>query len=82
LSNSLKYAFPEGREGEITIDLRLKNDKHTLIVSDNGVGFPKDLDFRNTESLGLQLVVDLTEQIDGSIELRRNGGTKFLITFP
>lgn len=54
---------------------------YTLIVSDNGVGLPKDLDFRNTDSLGLQLVMDLVEQLGGSIELDRDGGTTFKIGF-
>ena len=91
VSNSLKYAFPMGdrsldeqREfkAEISVDLRLDNDSNLiLIVSDNGVGFPENLDFRETESLGLQLVNTLTEQLDGSIELDRTGGTTFKITF-
>lgn len=59
----------------------LGHSHFTLIVSDNGVGFPKDLDFRNTESLGLQLVVELSEQLRGSIELDRKGGTSFRIKF-
>jgi two-component sensor histidine kinase len=45
------------------------------------VGFPEDLDFRNTKSLGLQLVNNLTRQIDGTIELDRSQGTEFKITF-
>ena len=83
VSNSLKYAFTEGRQGEIHIDLHSnKESKFTLIVSDNGVGFPKDLDFRNTESLGLQLTCTLVDQLQGTIELDRSGGTEFKITFP
>jgi len=82
ISNSLKYAFPKGKKGEIRIDLRSDNDrKFTLTVSDNGVGFPKDLDFRNTKSLGLQLVCTLINQIYGTIELDRSRGTEFEITF-
>jgi len=81
VSNSIKHAFPAGREGEIRIEARSDNDKFTLIVSDNGVGFPKDLDFRNTKTLGLQLVCTLTDQLGGSIELDRSSGTKFKITF-
>ncbi len=46
-----------------------------LSVSDNGIGFPKDLDFKNTESLGLQIVTALTNQLAGTIELNRNKGT-------
>jgi len=84
VSNSLKHAFPAGKEdGEIRIDLHSDNDnKFILIVSDNGVGFPKDIDFRNTKSLGLQLVNTLIEQLDGTIELYSSGGTAFEIAFP
>jgi two-component sensor histidine kinase len=82
VSNSLKYAFPKGREGEIRIDLRSDNDnRYTVIVSDNGVGLPEDLDFRNTKSLGLQLVTSLTDQLEGTIELDTCGGTEFKIMF-
>jgi len=82
VSNSLKHAFPNGKEGEIRVALRSDNaNKFALIVSDNGVGFPKDLDFRNTETLGLQLVTTLVKQLGGTIELDRSGGTEFKITF-
>lgn len=82
VSNSLRHAFSSGQEGEIRLDLRSDGDnKLTLMVSDNGVGLPKDLDFRNTESLGLQLVVTLVDQLDGSIELDRSAGTAFKIEF-
>jgi two-component sensor histidine kinase len=82
ISNSLKHAFPAGKEGEIRINLRSDNDnKFTLIISDNGVGFPKDLDFRNTETLGLQLVMTLVKQLRGTIELDRSSETEFKITF-
>lgn len=93
VSNSLKHAFPpplsspspaEGKEGggEIHIELRSEgNGKFTLMVRDNGVGLPKDLDFRNTKSLGLQLVNTLVNQLEGTIELDRRGGTTFKITF-
>ncbi len=82
ISNSLKYAFPEGIVGEICIQLFSdKDDKFTLIVKDNGIGFPKDLDFRETESLGMQLVIMLVEQLEGTIELDKSKGTNFKITF-
>jgi two-component sensor histidine kinase len=62
VSNSLKYAFPKGRRGEVRINLCSPEDrKIALTVGDNGIGFPEDLDFRNTESLGLQLVSTLTD---------------------
>jgi len=82
VSNSLKYAFPKGRGGEIYICLHLaEDDKFTLTVKDNGIGLPKGLDFRKTESLGMQLVIMLTEQLDGSIEVDIKKGTTFKIRF-
>ncbi|MBC7185646.1 MAG: PAS domain S-box protein [Calditrichaeota bacterium] len=82
VSNCLKHAFPDGRSGEVQVSLLPKNGMYELRVKDNGVGFPKDLDFRNTDSLGLQLVTTLTEQLDGTIELNCNGeGTEFRILF-
>jgi two-component sensor histidine kinase len=52
-----------------------------LTVADNGEGFPEGVDFRNTDSLGLQIVNVLVEQIEGYIELKRNNGTEFSICF-
>jgi two-component sensor histidine kinase len=82
ISNSLKHAFPEGREGEIKVAIR-RNDKDEveITISDNGVGMPEGLNFRNTDSLGLSLVNILTKQLHGNIELDREKGTEFKITF-
>ena len=54
---------------------------YTLIVSDNGLGFPKNLNFRKTDSFGLQLVNTLVEQLDATIEMEINKGTEFRINF-
>ncbi len=82
VSNSLKYAFPGNRTGEIYISLKEQDkDNFKLIISDNGKGLPEDIDYRNTSSLGLQLVNTLIDQLDGSIELDRTNGTKFTILF-
>jgi len=85
-TNSVKYAFPEGREGEIRVSLKQEPGKDDarefiLTVSDDGVGFPPDLDYRNTETLGLELVNSLTRQIDGNISLDLTQGTKFTVKF-
>ena len=83
LSNALKHAFPDGQYGEISLELRAEPDQHaTLRVADTGVGVPEGLDFRRTDSLGLQLVCALTEQIEGTITMERRGGTAFTLTFP
>jgi PAS domain S-box-containing protein len=82
ISNALKHAFPDGRGGEVLVAIRSGRDGHlTLTVSDDGVGFPEDLDLGNTRSLGLQLVNTLVSQIDGTIELDGDGGTTFRVTF-
>ncbi len=83
VTNCFKYAFTGGRAGEIKIRMaRSAEARLQLSVADDGVGFPKGLDFRETESLGMQLITTLTEQLDGSIELTNGTGTKFEITFP
>jgi len=81
ITNSLKYAFPEGKKGDILLGLYSENGGYALYIVDNGVGFPEEIDFRNTESLGMQLVNTLVEQINGTIELNRNKGTGFIIKF-
>jgi len=86
VSNSLKYAFPHQEKGVMSISLHEKPDnrgagEYVLRVRDDGVGFPEDLDFHNTPSLGLQLVNNLVHQLDGSIELVRGDGTCFHINF-
>jgi len=82
ISNSLKYAFPDERKGKIQIDLSLDKEREvTLIVKDDGIGLPKDFDFHNTKTLGLQLVDNLVEQLEGTIELNGNGRTECKITF-
>jgi len=81
VTNSLKHAFPEGNSGEINVDFHQIDDHYEFTVKDNGVGFPEDLDFQNTDSLGMQIVNSLTDQIDGEIELDNNNGTEFKISF-
>jgi len=87
VSNSLKHAFPPEVTGDaaiarrIWIEFELRGDQLALTVGDNGIGFPSELDFRSTDSLGLQLVMALVEQLKGDIELERGQGTIFRITF-
>ncbi len=83
VTNCFKYAFNGGRGGTIAIRMaRTEGKQLQLSVADDGVGFPKGVDFRETESLGMQLVTTLTEQLDGDIQLFNGTGTKFEITFP
>jgi two-component sensor histidine kinase len=83
LSNAFKYAFPQNRTGEVHVELHADTAQQAaLVVRDNGIGFPDETDFRHTESLGLQLVAMLTEQLQGTIALERDDGTTFTLTFP
>lgn len=81
ISNSLKYAFPDGRNGILTIKSNLIDSKYSLIVSDDGVGFPEGLDYEKSESLGLKLIYSLSKQIDAEVKLDTTNGTRFKITF-
>ena len=82
VSNSLKYAFPDDKIGNITVKLYSHNEDYELIISDDGIGFPNNIDFRNVKStLGLQLINSLVSQLDGSIQLDRSNGTKYIIRF-
>ncbi len=83
VSNSLKYAFPQDKEGEIKIAIRsISEDDFILEVSDNGIGIHESIDFRHAETLGLHIVKMLTEyQLDGTVELNRDKGTNFQIKF-
>jgi two-component sensor histidine kinase len=99
VSNSLKHAFPDRKEGSIQIELfrknawRCKNGKEereiednenagfVLTVKDNGVGMPESLDIQNSETLGLQLITTLVSQLGGKLEVKKGGGTEFIIEF-
>ena len=72
VSNSLKYAFPDGRHGEIRLRLYCDPDGTThMVVGDNGVGLPARVNPDKTESLGLQLVNTLVRQLRGTLEVHR-----------
>ncbi len=82
VSNALKHAFVEKMEGgEVSIKMKIVEDDLILLIGDNGKGLPKHIDYRNTESLGLQLVVTLTDQLSGTIELHLEKGTNYSIVF-
>ncbi|MFQ5449522.1 MAG: sensor histidine kinase [Nitrospinaceae bacterium] len=84
VSNALKYAFLGNQQGLIHLGIRpVENNRIELLVRDNGVGIPKDLNLNSCPSLGLQLVTTLAEdQLEGSIQLNRKQGTEFKIIFP
>ena len=81
LSNALEHAFPDNRHGEIGITFTQDQGAFILVISDNGVGFPADLDYKKSASLGLQLVATLTNQLNGHMTLERKDGSTFTISF-
>lgn len=82
LANSLKHAFPDGRAGRVRVELYPQNDQIVLVVADDGIGLPPELDPETSPTLGLQLVYTLaTHDLGGEIELNRASGTCFKITF-
>jgi PAS domain S-box-containing protein len=82
ISNALKHAFPENRRGEVAVALQPEADgTYILVIRDDGTGLPPGFNFRRTDTLGMQLVTMLVEQLDGTIELHQDGGTEFRIRF-
>ena len=83
LSNSFKYAFAKKKRGTVGISVKVKKENIILAIWDDGNGFPQKVDYRNTESLGLQLVISLVEQLSGKIKMESENdkGTKFIIAF-
>jgi PAS domain S-box-containing protein len=83
ISNTLKYAFPSGRSGEISITIKPEPENYlTVTFTDNGIGLPEQLDIRQVETLGLQLVILLTRQLKGNLTVDAKNGTTFKIIFP
>jgi two-component sensor histidine kinase/CheY-like chemotaxis protein len=82
VSNSIKHGFPDGSPGLIQIKAESFDDSNiSLTVADNGIGIPLDVESRYSSSLGLQLVRDLADQLEGSLEVKRDGGTQFTLKF-
>ncbi len=82
ISNSLKHAFPDGRSGKITINVKLEDDMYVIVYSDDGVGIPDKIKLGKLKtSIGLQLIDGLIKQLDGISDLDRSNGTKYTIKF-
>jgi two-component sensor histidine kinase len=81
ISNAFKYAFKPREGGTIWIQAGLEeNRKLFLNVRDNGIGLPLEFDLGKIKTLGLVLVQDLIEQLDGTLQLVNSNGVSFLIT--
>jgi len=84
ISNALKHAFSEDGAGAITIIISESDSKEIeIVVLDNGLGLPDNVDIHEPRTVGLHLVNGLVKkQLDGQIEVRRDNGTEFRIKFP
>ena len=83
VTNTMKYAFPGGQRGHLYVGLHQHDDGNlTLKVVDDGIGFPESFDWRESDSLGLQLVSTLTSQLHGKMQVDGSHGASFLLTFP
>ena len=81
VSNALKYAFAGKKKGRIEVEIqRISQKKLKLVVRDNGIGIG-NIDIENSETLGLQLVATLVEQINGKLQINNKKGTEINITF-
>lgn len=81
VSNCVKHAFPGGRKGKIGIRLSEDDGRIVIWIEDDGVGMPEGTAWRESNTLGLQVVDALTRQLDGTIDLFRENGTRYRITF-
>lgn len=81
ITNCLKHAFPDEKNGEIRINFRKTDEGYVLIVVDDGVGLPEDFDLESSDSFGLKLVNILTRQVEGHLQLETSNGTSFTIFF-
>ncbi|MFW9902615.1 MAG: PAS domain S-box protein [Candidatus Thorarchaeota archaeon] len=82
VSNSLKHAFSKKESGKIIVTLKeAKNNRIFLDVYDNGIGFPKDVDYKKSDTLGLKLISTITKQLGGKISIEKNNGTHVTITW-
>jgi two-component sensor histidine kinase/ligand-binding sensor domain-containing protein len=83
VTNSLKYAFPDGRHGQINVGVRKSGDhEYCMSVEDDGVGLPSSVDPSTASTLGMSLIGILSGQLHGSVAMSSEGGTKCTVTFP
>lgn len=82
VSNSLKYAFPEGASGTIGVSFKQELDEYLLNVWDDGIGINSSVDIEQTDSLGVRLIDALTQQLHGQLEIFSTGGVSINLRFP
>ncbi|MGO9016148.1 MAG: sensor histidine kinase, partial [Dissulfurispiraceae bacterium] len=81
LTNAFKHAFPNNGGGLISINFAETDGAHTLTIKDNGVGLPEGFDYKEANTLGLQLVKVLTRQLKGTLQIKSVKGTEAIVSF-
>ncbi|RQD84447.1 PAS domain S-box protein [Methanosalsum natronophilum] len=82
ITNSYKHAFTGKDSGKIKISFVQVDDAYELVVQDDGIGIPDNLDYDNMKSLGLTVINLLVKQLNGKIEMDRSNGTTYTIVIP
>lgn len=82
VSNSLKHAFKGRPNGTISISLTTNKELLILKVKDNGIGIPSDFNYKNTTTLGFNIILNLVDQINGKLSINTDNGTEMIIEFP
>jgi two-component sensor histidine kinase len=82
LSNAYKHAFRGKKHGTLSVSVTRRDNSIRIIVSDDGVGIPKDMDVYKTTSLGLKLIRSLVTQLNGSVTITSDHGTEVTVEFP
>ncbi|MCI0497336.1 MAG: ATP-binding protein, partial [Thermoplasmata archaeon] len=82
VSNAMKHAYPGERVGTVRVGLVAEGDGgYRLTVADDGIGLPEGFDIEGAESMGMVLVNTLVDQLDGTIEVKVSGGSRFTVRF-
>ena len=81
VTNSYKYAFDENQNGLISISLHESKKAYRLSMKDSGIGLPKDFDIEKNNSFGMKIIQLLSEQLEGSFDLKSNPGTEIIVEF-
>lgn len=81
ITNSLKYAFVQQTSGTILLEVKVVDQQVHITIADDGIGLPEDYNYMESDSLGIQLIVTLIEQLDGRIKIENSNGLKYFIIF-
>lgn len=87
VTNAIKYAYPEGKGGRIEVSIARRSGRIEMVVEDEGLGLPADFDLKNQSrnSLGTRMIVSLTRQLGGEMDMGRragDSGTRAVLSFP